>query len=125
MGVAVPDGVQGDAPVVSQERGLRRVVGEAVGAASMSWVGGTGGLEFDSVRATAIADELEAYVEALVRQRVQEERDAWSDIAYEMWAVLCNSTSDGHTAFDKWSAAMDRVRDRFHKALKERPSSNS
>lgn len=43
--------------------------------------------------------------------------EEWSDIAYEMWAMLCNSTTDGHSAESDWNAARDRLRDRFHAAL--------
>jgi hypothetical protein len=46
----------------------------------------------------------------------------WSDIAYEMWAVLCNSTTNGHSTVEDWNAARDRLRDRFHAALATLPS---
>jgi hypothetical protein len=46
----------------------------------------------------------------------------WSDIAYEMWAVLCNSATDGHSTVEDWTAARDRLRDRFHTALATLPS---
>jgi hypothetical protein len=48
----------------------------------------------------------------------------WADIAYEMWALLCNSTHDGHGSPDapqQWAAARDRLRDRFHSALSTLP----
>ncbi len=40
-------------------------VGQALGAASTCWVGGTGSLEFDSAKVSRIAESLMAHIEAL------------------------------------------------------------
>jgi hypothetical protein len=45
---------------------LNQWIGEAIGAASMCWVGGTGHLEFDSTRATAISEALNEHVQAVI-----------------------------------------------------------
>lgn len=49
----------------------------------------------------------------------------WADIAYEMWALLCNSTTDGHSSPEEWTTARDRLRDRFHAALNTLPTFES
>ncbi len=45
----------------------------------------------------------------------------WSDIAYEMWAMLCNSRHDGHGVMpdssQAWQKQFETLRDRFHAAL--------
>jgi hypothetical protein len=45
------------------EPDLDEILGQALGAASMCWVGGTGDLEFDSTRAKAIWEALRAEVD--------------------------------------------------------------
>lgn len=51
---------------------LQEVVGMSIGAGSVCWVGGTGSLEFDSEKASAIVDGLMEYLagwEAQVRKQ--------------------------------------------------------
>lgn len=45
----------------------------------------------------------------------------WSDIAYEMYAMLCNSKSldEAHTA--AWQGGFERLKERFHAALATLP----
>lgn len=45
---------------------LDQWIGEALGAASMCWVGGTGDRKFDSSRAKVIADSLNAHVQSVI-----------------------------------------------------------
>jgi hypothetical protein len=51
---------------------------------------------------------------------------AWADIAYEMWALICNAAHDGHggaAATAAWSAQKSKLRERFHQALYSLPDS--
>lgn len=41
----------------------------------------------------------------------------WSALAYELWALACNSTTNGHASEEEWNAARNRLGERFHKAL--------
>ena len=41
----------------------------------------------------------------------------WTDIAYEMYALLCNSRAGDVAHRDEWNGAFARLRDRFHTAL--------
>lgn len=50
-------------------------------------------------------------------KKLKAEIHEWSDIAYEMWAVLCNSRPGEHCTDEEWQAAFSRLRDRFHAAL--------
>lgn len=52
---------------------------------------------------------------------------AWADLAYEMWALICNSAHDGHggaAATAAWRAQKDRLREMFHNALSSMPDAN-
>lgn len=48
---------------------------------------------------------------------VQQTLKEWSDIAYEMYALLCNSRAGDSAHHDEWNGAFVRLRDRFHAAL--------
>lgn len=50
-------------------------------------------------------------------EKLKAEICEWSDLAYEMWALLCSSATDGHSTEAEWAAARNRLRDRFHAAL--------
>jgi hypothetical protein len=53
---------------------------------------------------------------------------AWADLAYEMWALICNSSHDGHggaAATAAWRAQKDKLREQFHAALTSLPDSSS
>lgn len=95
-----------------EELPLREILYQALGAASMCWVGGTGALEFDSTRAKAIGQALEREVDRALKD--------WSDLAYELYALACNSSPNTGYPDDKkaeWQAAFERLRDRFHELL--------
>jgi hypothetical protein len=47
--------------------------------------------------------------------QLRAETKEWSDIAYEMWALLCNS--EAIESQHEWEQARNRLRDRFHVAL--------
>lgn len=47
---------------------LSEWIGQAVGSASMCWIGGTGDAEFDSVVAAQIAESLHAHVQHVIDQ---------------------------------------------------------
>lgn len=49
---------------------------------------------------------------------------AWSDIAYEMWALVVNSVHDGHGNAEApalWEAQKNALRERLHAALDQMP----
>jgi hypothetical protein len=54
--------------------------------------------------------------------RLRAQVSEWSEISYEMWAVLCSSVPFDVRFTDEWNAARDRLRDRFHAALAELPN---
>jgi hypothetical protein len=66
---------------------LAEAVGQSLGAASMCWVGGTGQLEFDSVRCVEINDWLMAYLADWGDKIRREANEATSAklIAKERW----------------------------------------
>lgn len=41
----------------------------------------------------------------------------WSDLAYELYALACNSTTNGTGKSEDWTACFERLRERFHAAL--------
>jgi hypothetical protein len=45
----------------------------------------------------------------------------WSDIAYELYALACNSRSLDPAHQDAWQSAFERLRDRLHTALDGMP----
>jgi hypothetical protein len=46
----------------------------------------------------------------------------WSDIAYEMYALLCNSKSLDEAHAEAWQGGFERLKDRFHVALDKLPT---
>jgi len=66
---------------------LAEAVGQALGAASVCWAGGTGDLEFDSVRCVEIHDWLMAYLSDWGDQIRREANEATSAklVAQERW----------------------------------------
>ena len=54
----------------AEELSVTEWIGQAIGAASMCWVGGTGNLEFDSEQASAIAAALQERVYRMVGEAV-------------------------------------------------------
>lgn len=64
-----PQGREGERP---EDLDLSEWVGQAIGAASVCWVGGTGALEFDSAAAARVAEGLEAHVRGLFTAFIQE-----------------------------------------------------
>lgn len=66
---------------------LQEVLGQALGAASVCWVGGTGSLEFDGTRAKAI-------YEALMREVARFQRLALEDAATRAVEALPSLASD-------------------------------
>jgi hypothetical protein len=103
----------------TEELTLEEVLFQALGAASMCWVGGTGSLEFDSVRASQVGHALLAEVQRFIRIGDPAVK-AWSDLAYELYALACNSSPNVGYPADKqaeWQKAFERLRDRFHELL--------
>ncbi len=134
---------------------LEEVIGQALGAASTCWVGGTGDREFDSARAkevmTALLGEVRRFqrlaledaatraVElakanhahtssgsyfAAIRKAVEggqsdgtDRVKAWSDLAYELYALACNSKEDDHCTPIAWQKSFERLKARFHELL--------
>jgi hypothetical protein len=45
--------------------------------------------------------------------------EEWADLAYELWALACNSIPFEPRFADEWNAQRDLLRDRFHAALAE------
>ncbi len=49
----------------------------------------------------------------------------WSDLAYELYALACNSTTDGTGNPHDWTACFEHLRDRFHAALDTLPTTEA
>lgn len=92
---------------------LREVLYQSLGAASMCWVGGTGSLEFDSSRATAIGEALEREVNRALTM-VQE---PWAELAKEFYGLASNSAPRNAEDAEAWDAAFGRIQDRFAELL--------
>lgn len=95
---------------------LSEVLGQALGAASMCWESPEKAGVFDSTRAARVYAALEA--EVLRFQQLNER--GWADLAYELYALACNSQPLIMTTAerrDEWQAAFERLRDRFHELL--------
>ena len=112
---------------------LAEAVGQALGTASMCWENPAGAGVFDSTACGEVHDGLMAYLSDWADEHRRQANEAtwaksqaivkeWSDIAYEMLAVLCNSAPGEHSKPDEWTAARDRLRDRFHAALDALPA---
>lgn len=56
---------------------LDEAIGQAIGYASMCWVGGTGDLEFDSTAASQCAEALTAYVKQERDKTMAKEQISW------------------------------------------------
>lgn len=50
-------------------------------------------------------------------EALRADRKEWADLAYELWALVCNSVPFEPRTADEWNAQRDRLRDRFHAAL--------
>jgi hypothetical protein len=114
-----------------QQRGqvltLREILFQAMGAASVSWskkaLMSAG--EFDSTRAQRIAEALQAEVDRALAIAGREASAAWSDLAYEFYALACNSTSLERGKAHDWLAAFDRLKARFQELLPEEERVNA
>lgn len=86
---------------------LEQWIGEAIGAASSCWVGGTGALEFDSARASEVAAALTTHVRGLLEEFVREsERRRKLSDGY--LANQLRQAKDAFVAQDKELAAAKR-----------------
>lgn len=99
-----------------EELSLEEILFQSLGAASMCWDPRPGNLVFDSSRAAAIGHNLLAEVNRAMRESAKD----WSDLAYELYALACNSSPmQGYPEMQRseWEAAFKRLRDRFHELL--------
>jgi hypothetical protein len=111
---------------------LAEAVGQALGSASMCWESPAGAGVFDDTACGVVYDGLMAYLGDWADDQRKQANEAtwakarvvtkeWADIAYELWALACNSTTDGHASVTDWEAARRRLGDRFHAALATLP----
>lgn len=121
-----PTGIDGH-PVT-----LSEAVGQAIGTASMCWENVAAAGVFDDALAGQINTGLLAYLadwaaDTIRRADAASESKAdavlkeWKDLAYEQYALLCNSTTDGHSTDAQWRQAFERLKARFHTDLGVRP----
>lgn len=81
---------------------IKTNIGEAVGAASTCWIGGTGDAVFDEAQASLIADDLESYVLGLI------ETDMGSPVKAAIEALQkLTSSSDAGAAIKAASLILD------------------
>ena len=100
-----------------QDLTLREILFQALGAASVSWVGGTGSLEFDGMRAKTIAIALQAEVDRALAIAGREAVNPWGELVYELYALACNSRALDPAQTIDWQAAFERCKARFHELL--------
>jgi hypothetical protein len=98
---------------------LREILFQAMGAASVCWSERSlmDAGEFDSTRAKRIAEALQAEVDRALRHAGAETSKAWSDLAYEFYALACNSQPYDLRDQRDWQAAFERLKARFHELL--------
>lgn len=110
-----------------EELTLEEILFQALGAASICWTDESlqkAGV-FDSTRANEIGIALVREVQmAIDKSRAKGIREAatadvkdWMDLAYELYALACNSTHDEHSSMDEWANAFGRLKTRFHNLL--------
>lgn len=116
-----------------QRATLGEAVGQALGSASMAWDNVADAGLFNDDWCRKVYDGLMAYLSDWAHDVAKQANEAtaakmqttvvkeWSDIAYEMWALLCNSTTANLADSATWQAARDRLRDRFHAVLDALP----
>lgn len=99
------------------------VVGQALGAASACWSNLRGAGVFDSTACKHILDATLA--ELHTRQQPEttngRRQKEWADLAYEMWALLCNSANDEHSKPEQWEIARRRVQTQLNHLLDTPP----
>lgn len=97
---------------------LEEILFQSLGAASMCWESPDKAGVFDSSRAKVIGESLMREVNAgLIKAQME---GPHAELAYEMYALLCNSQHDGHGTDDapeQWAAAFERLKARFHELL--------
>lgn len=93
---------------------LREVLTQGLAAAYSAGLSG----EFSDPRMRRILDILQGEVERYARMAAQPDVKAWMDLAYEMYAALCNSASlDDGAGAAEWHAAFERLKNQFHDML--------
>lgn len=111
----------------SGEVSLREILTQGLAAAYSIGLDGS----FNDLRMRQILDILQGEMERIVRagelaagQKVEAQIEpdvkAWMDLAYEMYAMLCNSAplDEGADAAE-WHACFERLKNRFHELLPE------
>jgi hypothetical protein len=104
----------------SEDLDLDEILGQALGAASMCWVGGTGDREFDSSRARAIWEALKREVgrfSSIEHKEVQ-------DLMHEQYLLLCDSSPEESSSADQrhlWHAKFQNLNDEFHRLSGNNP----
>jgi len=104
----------------AQQRGealtLREILYQALGAASMCWESLDKAGTFNSTRAEEIGRALEAEVNTAL---AMVQTTPWSELAYELYALACNSTALEPKQVEEWQAAFERLKARFHELLEQ------
>ena len=111
---------------------LNEVVGQALGTASVCWVGGTGDLEFDSTKAAWVLDGLMAHIESAMTETIHrrdeefdravaEAQKADDSLMHEFFALACNGQAFDSMYQQAWQARLEELREQYHDRLKGRP----
>jgi hypothetical protein len=99
-----------------EELTLQEILFQSLGAASMCWESVDKAGVFDSTRAKEIGLALTAEVDrALAIVQVT----PWSELAYELYALACNSTALEPSKAQEWNAAFERLKEQFNSLLKQ------
>lgn len=111
---------------------LSEAVGQALGTASVCWENPAGAGVFDTALCAQVYEGLMAYLADWAADTIRRANEAsegkaeaalkeWKDLAYEQYALLCNSRTDGHSTDVQWQQAFERLKTRFHTDLGVQP----
>lgn len=103
-----------DAPITLEE-----ILFQALGAASMCWESPDKAGTFNASRAKLVGQALMREVNAgLIKAQTE---GPVMELAYEFYALACNSTTLDPAQAAEWQAAFERLKTRFHELLPEAP----